>query len=167
MFALAQVLGKSMGGCFYPSSMSLDKTWPFLRKNVITLFPPELQAMVEVLSYGPDCLLRKLSFGNNIYLMVSSSMENTAKTFGNTNTSIFPLQTRKRGASQVGCRAWWCKPSNSSTRKNSQEDLFKVKASLGYRVRFCAKQTNKQNEEGGSKGITGGLPGNTVVAGPS
>lgn len=97
VFALARVLGKSTGGSFCPSSVSADKAWPFLRKNVITLFPTELQAMVEDLSCGPGCLLRKLSSGNNIYLMVNSSMENTAKTFGNTNTGVFPLQTRKRG----------------------------------------------------------------------
>lgn len=101
MFALARVLGKSMGGSFCPSSVSVDKAWPFLRKNVIILFPTELQAMVEDLSYGSGCLLRKLSSGN-IYLMVSNSMENTAKTFGNTNTSVFPLQMRKKG----GKAAW-------------------------------------------------------------
>lgn len=44
------------------------------------------------------CLLRKLSCGNNIYLMFGSYMENTAKRVGNTNTSVFPPQTRKGGA---------------------------------------------------------------------
>lgn len=41
--------------------------------------------------------MRKLSSRNNIYLVVSPSMENIAKKFGNTNSSVFPMQTRKRG----------------------------------------------------------------------
>lgn len=62
------------------------------------------------------CPLRKLSSGD-ICSLVSSSMGNTAKPFGNTDTSVLPLQTRRRGGKMEWMQVMQVQAYNSSTRE--------------------------------------------------
>lgn len=86
-------------------------------------------------------------------------MENTAKTFGNTNTSIFPLQTKKRGG-----KAEWMQGMEVQFQLREVEPggppPVQGQPELQSKI-LC--QTTKPRRW--IKGLSGGLPGNTVVAG--
>lgn len=83
-------------------------------------------------------------------------MENTAKTFGNTNTSVFPLQTRKRGQGGVDAGH-----GGASLQFQSREvepggpPPVQGQPELQSKILY---QTNMPRRW--IKGLSGGLPGN-------